>query len=309
MFTKKSILLKKSSYKLALIFSKIYVFWLVMSLFLFVVFSKVTTLVFCAPFLLLLATVFKNQYNPLQSLPYFAAPVVYILLDILPIRYFTNYEFILLGVLLVTYSLIYLLDKNNNYIASDFKFWLKYNAWFLLLLGITSVEYSFYKKGFLDLNVNAFFLVAGLLGLSIIYTVMLVWSLRRSNSEQKNLEEFKSLSEEYKEKIHILNTYFQTSTDFLDLDYSLDNLSDALKMDRKDTSFLLNHILNKSFYSLLAEERVKVAKKLLEKYADIYTIDYIMAQAGFRSKSSFNRYFKEYTKQTPSEFRDHKLNI
>jgi AraC-like DNA-binding protein len=245
----------------------------------------------------------------LQSLPYFAAPVVYILLDILPIRYFTNYEFILLGVLLVTYSLIYLLDKNNNYIASDFKFWLKYNAWFLLLLGITSVEYSFYKKGFLDLNVNAFFLVAGLLGLSIIYTVMLVWSLRRSNSEQKNLEEFKSLSEEYKEKIHILNTYFQTSTDFLDLDYSLDNLSDALKMDRKDTSFLLNHILNKSFYSLLAEERVKVAKKLLEKYADIYTIDYIMAQAGFRSKSSFNRYFKEYTKQTPSEFRDHKLNI
>jgi hypothetical protein len=108
MFTKKSILLKESSYKLALIFSKIYVFWLVMSLFLFVVFSKVTTLVFCAPFLLLLATVFKNQYNPLQSLPYFAAPVVYILLDILPIRYFTNYEFILLGVLLVTYSLIYL---------------------------------------------------------------------------------------------------------------------------------------------------------------------------------------------------------
>ncbi|WP_166666168.1 helix-turn-helix domain-containing protein [Myroides indicus] len=245
----------------------------------------------------------------LEFLSYFVVPIAYLLLVILPIKPFADYDFVLLGLLLVIYSLIYLLDKSNNYIASDFKFWLKYNAWFLLLLGITSVEYSFYKRGVFDLNVNSFFLIIGLIGLSIIYTVMILWSLQRSNSEQKNREDCKKLSEEYKEKIDSLNTYFQTSKDFLDLDYSLDNLSDALQMDKKDISFLLNHILNKSFYSLLAEERVKVAKKLLEKYADIYTIDYVMAQAGFRSKSSFNRYFKEYTKQTPSEFRDQKLNI
>ncbi|TDS63621.1 AraC-like DNA-binding protein [Myroides indicus] len=309
MFTKKSILLAESSYKLALVLSKIYAFWLVISLFLFVLFEKVTVLVFCAPLLLVLAAVFKNKYNLLEFLSYFVVPIAYLLLVILPIKPFADYDFVLLGLLLVIYSLIYLLDKSNNYIASDFKFWLKYNAWFLLLLGITSVEYSFYKRGVFDLNVNSFFLIIGLIGLSIIYTVMILWSLQRSNSEQKNREDCKKLSEEYKEKIDSLNTYFQTSKDFLDLDYSLDNLSDALQMDKKDISFLLNHILNKSFYSLLAEERVKVAKKLLEKYADIYTIDYVMAQAGFRSKSSFNRYFKEYTKQTPSEFRDQKLNI
>jgi len=114
-----------------------------------------------------------------------------------------------------------------------------------------------------------------------------------------------SLSEAEKDAIHqkILiemdeNRYFAGNL------ASLSDLAHSIKESSHHVSQVMNEVMGKGFFELLAWYRVEEAKRILRKDPEAkLTIEDIAEQVGYNSKSSFNTVFKKQTGQTPSEFR------
>ncbi|MFC4870768.1 helix-turn-helix domain-containing protein [Negadavirga shengliensis] len=66
----------------------------------------------------------------------------------------------------------------------------------------------------------------------------------------------------------------------------------------------INAVVGKTFFELINEERINLAKRLLvsDKYNHLSLVG-IGFEAGFNSKTTFNTTFKKITGMTPSEFR------
>jgi AraC-like DNA-binding protein len=103
-------------------------------------------------------------------------------------------------------------------------------------------------------------------------------------------------------KIQLLQ-YLEQSEIFLDPNLTLPILATKVGMSEREFSKLLNQYLGNSFYQLIAKYRIAYAVKLIDENANRYTIDALAGHCGFNSKTSFNKYFKEYTGSNPSEFR------
>lgn len=85
---------------------------------------------------------------------------------------------------------------------------------------------------------------------------------------------------------------------------SIELLAQETNIPKHHLSELLNAYLGKSFYQLIAEYRIQDAKSKLEDRRYNMTIETLAYESGFNSKTSFNKYFKEVTGISPSEYRD-----
>jgi len=91
---------------------------------------------------------------------------------------------------------------------------------------------------------------------------------------------------------------------YTDPDFSLSMLSKKCTLSANYLSQIINKNTNGNFYTLINSYRVEEAKRLIaSKDFDHYTLTSIGLEAGFKSKSSFYRIFKEKTNQTPSQIR------
>jgi AraC-like DNA-binding protein len=85
---------------------------------------------------------------------------------------------------------------------------------------------------------------------------------------------------------------------------SLKDLAHSIRESPHHVSQVINEVLGKSFFELLAWYRVEEAKKIIAQDRDgKLTVEDIAEQVGYNSKSSFNTVFKKQTGLTPSEFR------
>ena len=85
---------------------------------------------------------------------------------------------------------------------------------------------------------------------------------------------------------------------------SLKDLSQAIKETPHHVSQVINEVMGKGFFELLAWYRVEEAKRIISRDREgKLTVEDIAEQVGYNSKSSFNTVFKKLTGQTPSEFR------
>lgn len=91
---------------------------------------------------------------------------------------------------------------------------------------------------------------------------------------------------------------------YLNPEYNLELMAKELNLTRQYLSQTLNETIGKSFYQLINEYRVNEFKSLINnpKYAHITFLG-LAYEAGFNSKSSFYRVFKEISGETPGEFR------
>lgn len=105
---------------------------------------------------------------------------------------------------------------------------------------------------------------------------------------------------EIKEKKII--SFFNNNKGFLETSFSLEQLAKEVGLTKQEVSEVINQNLNSSFYQLLAKYRIDYAKSLLMRDKNL-TIDAVVDECGFCSKSTFNKYFKMYVGQTPSVFR------
>jgi AraC-like DNA-binding protein len=90
-------------------------------------------------------------------------------------------------------------------------------------------------------------------------------------------------------------------------DISLQSLSKKLSIPSYQLSWIINKKMNVTFSGLVNSYRVEEVKKRLvsSQEADKTILD-IAFDAGFNTKTSFNRVFKRFTRMTPSEFRQQK---
>lgn len=102
-----------------------------------------------------------------------------------------------------------------------------------------------------------------------------------------------------------LETAMKKEQYFMESELTLDKLSKLTALNKYHISETLNHFVNKPFYTFVNEYRIQYVqdklKDLSEKKRSINILE-LAYESGFNSKSSFNRYFKEITLYTPTEY-------
>jgi len=91
---------------------------------------------------------------------------------------------------------------------------------------------------------------------------------------------------------------------YKDENLNLNSLANLLPTTDRKLSALLNHYMNTSFYDLINSYRVQeVKEKMTQSNYEKYTLLAIAFEAGFNSKTSFNRIFKKETGVSPSTYK------
>ena len=113
-----------------------------------------------------------------------------------------------------------------------------------------------------------------------------------------------SLSDEYlKEAMDRIEQYMTNEKPYLNGDMNLTSLAEQLAFSPNQLSQILNEGFRENFYRLVNRYRIEESKRLLLDPAfEHYNIMGIAFEAGFSTKSTFNKTFKELTGLSPSEF-------
>ncbi len=91
---------------------------------------------------------------------------------------------------------------------------------------------------------------------------------------------------------------------YLNCELSLPQLAESLGTYKHYLTQVLNDELNQNFYDFINYYRVEEVKRLMsESKYDFYKLYALALEAGFNSKSSFNRIFKNITGTTPTQYK------
>jgi len=100
-----------------------------------------------------------------------------------------------------------------------------------------------------------------------------------------------------------LQIFMEKEKPFIDADLGIQELAGQLEITRHQLSYLINQQHHMSFYEFVNSHRVMEVKSLMEdpknKNIKLMSLAY---DAGFNSKSSFNRIFKQFAGMTPSQY-------
>ena len=135
-------------------------------------------------------------------------------------------------------------------------------------------------------------------------------ALSKHESENVNVEKkpYKNSSltnvrrNEIKEKVL---RFMKEEKPYLNAEMTQADLAEGLEISSHHLSEVLYFNMEQNFYSFINSYRILEAQRLMKapEYSDSKIIA-IAFDSGFKSKTSFNRVFKNYTNMTPSEFRD-----
>ncbi|WP_339708393.1 two-component regulator propeller domain-containing protein [uncultured Kriegella sp.] len=105
------------------------------------------------------------------------------------------------------------------------------------------------------------------------------------------------------EEVARLDRLMKAEELYLDAELGLNQLAEKLGVSANHLSMLLNEYIGKNFYDYINTFRVAEVKRRLKDPAyKKQTISSIGGDCGFNSKSAFNRIFKNFTGQTPSQY-------
>ena len=108
-----------------------------------------------------------------------------------------------------------------------------------------------------------------------------------------------------KNRLHVV---LKNQRPYADENLTLASLAQLLPTTDRKLSALLNHYLDTSFYDLVNSYRVREVKEkmVLPEYNKL-TLLAVAFEAGFNSKTSFNRIFKKETGLSPSSYKKTKI--
>ncbi|TRZ40999.1 hypothetical protein DMZ48_18540 [Robertkochia solimangrovi] len=114
-----------------------------------------------------------------------------------------------------------------------------------------------------------------------------------------------SLTEEDRKKyMQMILDHLEKEKPYLQFEFNQSELALTLAISKQHLSEVLRLCFDQNFYQLVNLYRVNEAQRIMQEpeYHD-YKILAIAYEAGFSSKTSFNRVFKGHTGLTPSEYR------
>lgn len=104
-------------------------------------------------------------------------------------------------------------------------------------------------------------------------------------------------------KDKIIN-FFKTERPYLNPEFNMSMLSNYLNIPKYQITEVLNVDIGKNFFQFVNEYRVEEVKNQLSDKKNLYSIEAIGYESGFKSKSTFLTVFKKITGRTPTEYRD-----
>ena len=214
--------------------------------------------------------------------------------------------------LIKTKTYLSIVDKTN------YK-WLKFFVTRLLYLNILILLVYVVQMSFFPSYVIYSDLLATPLASSCFYPIMVYKSFANKmayDTDVFNKKEIKSKEVQLSESTFIVKeeeqdeelnsdkilSFLQENKTYLNKDYTIHQLGVDLNESSRTVSKVINSELNKSFIQLINEFRVEEAIVLLKSEKDKLTIDAIAEKAGFKSRSSFYRVFKNIKQTSPSQY-------
>ncbi len=114
--------------------------------------------------------------------------------------------------------------------------------------------------------------------------------------------------DQYQALLNRLTAYMAEAKPYLEPHLTLDRLAERLGVSSKLLSGTINRKLNKNFFELISDYRIEEARaRLADPDRRSCTINDIMKDCGFSSKSVFNQAFKKAVGVTPSHYRQQYL--
>ena len=91
---------------------------------------------------------------------------------------------------------------------------------------------------------------------------------------------------------------------YLKSNINVEQFSESIGLPYREVSFAINRVFGTNFFEFINTYRVEEAKRYLadERHLDMSVMD-ILLESGFNSKSSFQRFFKRLTGDSPTEYR------
>lgn len=105
------------------------------------------------------------------------------------------------------------------------------------------------------------------------------------------------------EGIELITRYFEQSKPYLNPTLNINIAAIETGLTSREFSFILNQHFNQRFTDFVNHYRIAyVNSKLKNGYLEHYTLESLYREAGFSSKSTFNKAFKKINQCTPSAF-------
>ncbi|MFT7561191.1 MAG: AraC-like DNA-binding protein [Flavobacteriales bacterium] len=161
--------------------------------------------------------------------------------------------------------------------------------------GLPSIPHIIGLSGnyFLYLLINALVLYS-LLNTSVVHGIQ----SKANNIKAESPEGFED------EQIKRLTDSMTNERYFLEPELTLEQLAEKIGLQARLVSSIINRKFEQNFFEFVNYYRVEEAKSLLRNGDKSLSMLDIMAEAGFNSKSAFNRFFKKYADMTPTQYRN-----
>jgi AraC-like DNA-binding protein len=200
--------------------------------------------------------------------------------------------------------------------------WLKYLLWGLAVVWVVVIiEFFLYQIGLqshtIFISITIFLYALGYLGLtqSTVFSNLLIFNESVALIGKKQLKNQQKTAEKYQKsglkpqqaqiKKEQLLAYMEQHQPYLDEQITLYKLAKQLDLSTHHLSQLINDQCQQNFFEFINGYRIEQVKQCLENskfnHQSILNIAY---DAGFASKSSFNRLFKKAIGKTPSQYRN-----
>lgn len=295
------------------LYASLFLVVLIVEIVLFWRFKSIVLMVFNGPLLYLFSLLFidEQKVSVERAMAHFVMPLLYVFLLNSVLSQNGLYTVGVPFLSLVVYGCFVLLNDHKYELDLQISVWVKYMGYLLIILGIILFVYYLRVEEVVSLQFDAFQYTIIILVFILVYTLFLLSNLviyNRKYACPNSIEVEESgvnvVTNNALRHQMLLSDYFKTTKNYLKPDFSYDDFVSDIGIEKKDLSIILNKELNISFFNLLALKRIEMAKKLMKEKSDIYTLEHIMLEAGFQSKSTFNRNFKRIVGMTPSEYRD-----
>lgn len=104
--------------------------------------------------------------------------------------------------------------------------------------------------------------------------------------------------------IEQLRKYMIEHEPYLEPALTLQELSSQLNISSRELSVLINKHIGQHFFDFVNEYRITKAMEILKDFSNNrFTVQQILYDVGFNSKSSFNTAFKKHTSLTPTQYK------
>jgi AraC-like DNA-binding protein len=218
-----------------------------------------------------------------------------------------RYAVLFSGIFYVVWSAI-LLRKHRNAIQDQFSNLDKVNLRWLQILtvglgGIWFLVVFFQNDTLVFTGVVFFVFLIGFFG--VRQTAIFTHEPQEAvEEEQKEKYQKSGLTEEASGELHEALVRLMTDEAlYKKSDLSINDLSSKLGVHPNYLSQVINQKEKKHFYDFVNAYRIEEFKRLITmQKSQQYTLLALAYDCGFSSKTSFNRYFKKATGQTPSEY-------